>query len=74
MPAGSAHDGGQRSPANMVELDFSPDNLLDEIDGDGWLDTNRPVGLGPLNKLPTIGGRGVETKDLRSDTRSDPRQ
>jgi hypothetical protein len=74
MPAGPQHDGGHRSAENMIELDFSPDNLMEEIDGDGWLKTGRPVGQGPLNKLPTIGGRGIESRDVTSDTRSDPRK
>lgn len=74
MPADSRFDGGHRSPENMIELDFSPDNLMEEIDGDGWLNITKPVGSGALHKLPTVGGRGIESRDLTSDTRSDPRK
>lgn len=74
MPAGPQHDDGHRSPANMIELDFSPNNLMEEIDGDGWLNISKPVGTGRLNKLPTVGGRGIESHDVTSDTRSDPRK
>lgn len=74
MPAGPAHDGGLRSPENMIELDFSANNLMEEIDGEGWLNVTKPVGDGKLNKLPTVGGRGLENRPLSSDSRSDPRK
>lgn len=74
MPAGPQHDNGPRSAENMFELDFSANNLMEEIDGDGWLNVTRPVGMSSnLHKLPTVGGRGIESRDLTSDTRSDPR-
>lgn len=69
-----AHGDGPRSAANMIELDFSPNNLMEEIDGDGWLNISKPVGQGALHKLPTVGGRGLESRDLYSDARSDPRK
>ncbi|HEY4410483.1 MAG TPA: hypothetical protein VGO87_11415 [Acidimicrobiia bacterium] len=75
MPAGPEFDGGPRSAENMIELDFSPDTLMEEIDGDGWLSVTRPVGAdaGALIKLPTIGGRGLEDRSVSSDSRAEPR-
>jgi len=53
MPAyGPEHDDGQRSAANMVELDFSPDNLMEE-DRRGRLVLNisKPVRSGPAPQV-----------------------
>lgn len=73
MGGGDPHGDGPRSPTNMIELNFSANNLMEEIDGDGWLNITRPVGDGALNKLPTVGGRGAENTPAKSNTRSDPR-
>ena len=62
---------GPRSAANMIDCDFSVNNLMEEIDDDGWLKTTKPEGSSDLNKLHTVGGRGMELRDLRTRSRVD---
>lgn len=71
MAGGPQNSTDPRNASNMIDCDFSVDNLMDEIDGGGWLDTTRPEGVpeGELNQLHTVGGRGAESTPLRSDPR-----
>ena len=71
MAGSDANDTAARNEQNMIDADFSVCNLMDEIDNDGWLRTTAPVGSGQLNKLHTVGGRGMELKDLRTRSRVD---